>query len=69
MTKAQDSWITKRLDLAHRQQPVEEQVVLEIKVQLRETMSERALKPGELNTLANTLLGFMSNPLNPESKK
>ena len=69
MTDAQDGWITKRVDLAHKEQPVAEQVALEIKAQLQGTMRERALQPSELSTQASTLLGFMENSLNPGSTK
>jgi hypothetical protein len=64
-----DDWITARIAQAVKEVAVADAVVLKIKKQLNGTMCERALRPAELNTLANTLLEATDNPTTGEAIK
>ncbi len=69
MADTQDDWIAKRVDTARKACPVADEVALAIKVQLRGTMRERTLRPGELTALAKTLLDAVNNPPDEEAAK
>jgi hypothetical protein len=58
MGESQSDWIAIRVAAARSAQPVDEVVALAIKTQMQETMSQRALRPGELDSLAESLLSL-----------
>lgn len=69
MADAQNDWISKRVDTAHKAYPVADEVALAIKAQLQGTMRERTLRPPELTALAKILLDAVNNPTDEEAAK
>lgn len=64
-----DIWITARVAEALKTSPVAEVVAWSIEEQLKDTMRERALRPGELAALATSLLTAATKPQAGEPAK
>jgi hypothetical protein len=60
MPEPQPDWLATRLATAMSIQPVAECVALAIETQVRGEMSQRKLRPTELDTLALSLLELVS---------
>jgi hypothetical protein len=58
MRETEADWLATRLAVARSAQPVAEAVVLAIKTQMQGTMTQRGLRPGELDSLAMSLLSL-----------
>jgi hypothetical protein len=60
MRESHPDWLATRLATAKSMQPVAESVTLAIETQMRGTMSQRNLRPGELDALALSLLELVN---------
>ncbi len=60
MQGTQTDWLTTRIGAALSERPVGEAVALTIKIQLQGAMSQRALRSGELDFLALSLLDLVN---------
>jgi hypothetical protein len=64
-----DAWITARVAEALKTSPIADAAASALEEQLKGTMRERALRPGELTELAKSLLTAVTKPLPGEAAK